>query len=145
MTHMEFALLTLSLGTLLSSDLKAEEASDKPKTEAEVAAEEDEKEVATSGLAFKPVVLEGRLSLNPIQEGETPDTPVGTFSTKRGTFQVKFAPESQTLRRTLMSKNNKQVRLSGKLRNERKYFVVMSDMTQNSVPPPVPIVTPGGL
>ena len=86
----------------------------------------------------------GRLALNPVQDGETADTVVGAFATKEGTFQLKFAPEAAALRKTLMQKNGKDVTLIGKLRNERKYFVVTS-MIPGGTPVGAAVVTPGGL
>ena len=124
--------------------LAAEEKDSDEEKERKEAAAEEQKEAEKSGLAFRPVTLKGRLALNPIQDGETAETVVGAFATKEGVFQVKFDREAAELRKSLLARNGKEMTLIGKLRNQRKYFVVTGEIAGGSPPAPA-LVSPGGL
>jgi hypothetical protein len=110
--------------------------------EARIAAEEEARELTTSGLAFKPVVLRGRLSLNPAQDGDTIDTPAGFFTTKQATYVLKC--QTLDFRKTLWQYNNKDLTLTGKIRVQGKYFVAIS-IEGGGAPPEKPITKLGGL
>jgi hypothetical protein len=111
--------------------------------EAKRAAEEDAQEAATSGLAFKPVTLKGRLSLIEIQDGDTANTVAGTFATNQGTFQLKC--ETLAFRKSLQQNNNKEVFLLGKIRNDGKYFVAHAIEGKGVTPVSPQLTKPGGL
>jgi hypothetical protein len=121
-----------------------EKESEDARKEREDAAAEEQDEATKSGLAFRPVTLKGRLTLNPVQDGETAETVVGIFATAEGSFQVKFDPQVAELRKTLLARNGKELALIGKLRNQRKYFVV-TGVVAAGVPPAPALVSPGGL
>ena len=121
-----------------------EKESEDARKEREDAAAEEQDEATKSGLAFRPVNLKGRLTLNPVQDGETAESVVGTFATAEGVFQLKFAPEAAELRKTLLTRNGKEVTLIGKIRNQRKYFVVTGEIAGGTPPAPA-LVSPGGL
>ena len=134
----------LSCGLLLVPlRLAAGEDTDEEKERKEAAAEESN-EATKSGLAFRPVTLKGRLTLNPIQDGETAESVVGAFATAEGVFQVKFDRQAAELRKSLLVKNGKEVTLIGKIRNQRKYFVVTGEIAGGTPPAPA-LVSPGGL
>lgn len=136
------ALAALSLPALAEDEKDAaKELEEKERIEAQ---EEEKKEQAKTSLAYEAVTLKGTLALNPIIEGETSNTAVGTFNTLKGEFQLKF--EDMQLRKELLAKQNgKVVTFTGKLRNQNKYFVVirLEAATQNKKPPQR--ASPGGL
>jgi hypothetical protein len=121
-------------------DEAQKELDEKERLEAE---EEERKEQEKTGLAFQPITLKGTMVLNPIQDGETRNTAVGTFATLKGTFQLKF--DERQVRREMMAQNGKVVTFTGKLRNGGKYFVVMRvEVPPKNAAPPARI-SPGGL
>jgi hypothetical protein len=107
------------------------------------ALEEEKAEEKRTGVAFEPITLKGLISLNPVLPEETSNTVVGTFTTLKGEFQLKF--ESPLLRKELMAQNGKQVTLTGKVRNQAKYFVVMRVEVAPKKVKPVSRTSPGGL
>jgi hypothetical protein len=121
-----------------------EKESEEARKEREDAAAEEQDEATKSGLAFRPVTLKGRLTLNPVQDGETAESVVGAFATAAGVFQVKFDREAAGLRKTLLAKNGKEMTLIGKIRNQRKYFVVTGEIAGGGPVGPA-VVSPGGL
>lgn len=136
------ALAALSVPAFAAEDEKdpAKELEEKERLEA---LEEEKKEQQKTSLAYEAVTLKGTLALNPIAEGETSNTPVGTFNTLRGSFQLKF--EDMQLRKELLAQNGKVLTFTGKLRNQNKYFVVirLEAATKNGKPPQR--ASPGGL
>jgi len=137
------ALAALALPALAEDEKDAaKELEEKERVEAQ---EEERKEQAKTSLAYEAVTLKGTLSLNPVIEGETSNTAVGTFNTLKGEFQLKF--EDMQLRKELLVKQNgKVVTFTGKLRNQNKYFVVIrmeAAAPQNKKPPQR--ASPGGL
>lgn len=119
-------------------DLEAEK-------EAKQAAEEESREQRETGWAYKPVNLRGRISLLPIQDGDTANTVAGSFATQQGTFLLKF--EKMDLRRLMLREyNNKDITLVGKVRNEGKYFVAVDANTPSRYAVPAQgAIKPGGL
>ncbi|MCY3018097.1 MAG: hypothetical protein NTW87_03575 [Planctomycetota bacterium] len=134
-----FCFLNASVCAAEKKDPKKETEEEK---EAKKAAEEEAREAATSGLAFKPVTLKGRVELIPIQDGDTINTVAGAFTTNQGSFLLRF--ETMALRRALLRENPKEAVLNGKIRNDGKYFVVTSIEGGNGQRP-TPVVTPGSL
>jgi hypothetical protein len=126
-------------GVVCGADKKKETEEEK---EAKRAAEEEAEELATSGLEFKGVSLAGTVQLNEIKDGDTANTVAGSFITAKGTFLLKF--NTMELRKAMMARNNKEVLLVGKIRNDGKYFVVMS-VPEGNAPPPVRVFVPGHL
>jgi len=124
-------------------------AAEKPKKETEEekeakkAAEEDAQEAATSGTAFRAVTLKGRLTVNPIQDGDTVRTVAGSLATVQGTFVLKV--ESMRFREVLAKHDGKDVTLIGKMRNEGKYFVALSIDAPGFTPKQPLILKPGGM
>ena len=117
--------LLFALTAMTSPALRAEEASSADEAKEAAAEDEAEKNLSEGDQILAIKMVRGKLALNGSSGGDDGSDSVGSLTDDSGkVYLLKLA--NKELLNALMTYNNKNVALRGKLRNKEKYLVVSS-------------------